>query len=65
MLRRVALVKIEALEERIASIISVTRIGELGTSAVTSTRSKTSVLTRVTRRNIPEYDIVHSHAVKT
>jgi hypothetical protein len=34
MLRRVALVRTEVSEERIASIIMVTRIGELGTLAV-------------------------------
>jgi hypothetical protein len=95
MLRRVALVRIDVSEEHSASFISVTRIGELGTTlAVTSNRrtlrrnttslghlvrrllvtanvvpsspilvtlmkealssSETSVLTRVTWRNIPE-----------
>jgi hypothetical protein len=60
-LRRVALVRIEVSEERIASIIRVTRIGELEiTLAVTSNRSTllrtflSSVLTGVTRRDIPE-----------
>jgi hypothetical protein len=48
MLRRVALVGTDVSEERSASIIRETRIGE------------TSVLTRATRRNIPE-DILHSH----
>jgi hypothetical protein len=38
MLRRVALVRTDVLEECSASIIRVTRIGELGTSAVTSNR---------------------------
>jgi hypothetical protein len=47
----VALVKIDYSEERIASNIWVTGIGELGTS----------VLTRATRRNIPEHGILHSH----
>jgi hypothetical protein len=38
MLRRVALVRIDVSEELTASIIRVTRIGELGTLAVTSNR---------------------------
>jgi hypothetical protein len=36
MLRRVVLVRTDVLEELSASIIRVTRIGELGTLAVTS-----------------------------
>jgi hypothetical protein len=72
MLRRAALVRTDVSEERIASIISVARIGELGTLAVTNSRStllmieamhysETSVLTRATLHNIPKYDILHSH----
>jgi hypothetical protein len=38
MLHRVAHVRTDVSEERIASIIRVTRIGELGTLAVTSNR---------------------------
>jgi hypothetical protein len=38
MLRRVALVRTDVSEELSASIIRVTRIGELGTLAVTSNR---------------------------
>jgi hypothetical protein len=38
MLRRVALVRIDVSEELSASVIGVTRIGELGTLAVTSNR---------------------------
>jgi hypothetical protein len=38
MLRRVALVRTDISAERSASIIRVTRIGELGTLAVTSSR---------------------------
>jgi hypothetical protein len=38
MLRRVALVRTDVSEERSASFIRVTRIGELGTLAVTSNR---------------------------
>jgi hypothetical protein len=75
MLRRVALVRTDVSEELSASFIRVTGIGELGTTlAVTSNRrtlrrntlmkealssSETSVLTRATRRNIPEDAILH------
>jgi hypothetical protein len=57
MLRRVALVRIDVSEERSASIIKVTRVGEpilvtLVMEALSS--SETPVLTRATRRNIPE-----------
>jgi hypothetical protein len=80
MLRRLTLARTDVSDERIASIIRVTRIGELETTlAVTSNRSTlrrntiahsspilvtlmmvaiissdSSVLTRATRRNIPE-----------
>jgi hypothetical protein len=56
MLRRVALVRTNVSEELSASFIRVTRIGELGT-----TLAVTLVLTRATRRNIPEDVILHSH----
>jgi hypothetical protein len=56
MLRRVALVRADFSEERVASIIKLTRISELGTTiAVTSNRS-------TMRRNIIREDgIIYSH----
>jgi hypothetical protein len=63
MFRLVALVRTDVSEELSASIIRVTRIGELGMLAVTTncchldgtlSSSETSVLTTATRCNIPE-----------
>jgi ABC-type transport system involved in cytochrome c biogenesis ATPase subunit len=51
MRRRMALVRTDVSEQRIASIIKMTRIAELGTT----------VLTRATRRHIPEDGFPHSH----
>jgi hypothetical protein len=53
MLRRVALERTDVSEESSAPISTVRRIGELGTTLALSS-SETSVLTRATRRNIPE-----------
>jgi hypothetical protein len=63
MLRHVALVRTDVSEEPSASFIRVTRIGELGTTHAANKciSSQHTVLTRVTRRNIPEDTILHSH----
>jgi hypothetical protein len=51
MFYRVAIIRTDVSEEHCIFIIGV-RIGELGT---------TLVLTKATRRNIPEHGILHSH----
>jgi hypothetical protein len=61
MLRLVALVGTDVSEEGSASIIRVARIGEVFLMMEALHSSETPVLTRATRRNIPEEDILHSH----
>jgi hypothetical protein len=58
MLRRVALVRTDVLEGLSASIIRVTKIGALGTTLAVISNGRTRALTRATRRNIPEDDIL-------
>jgi hypothetical protein len=60
MLHYVALVRTDVLEELSASYIRVTRIGELGTLAVTSNQ-RTLWRNTATWRNIPEDAILRSH----
>jgi hypothetical protein len=70
MLRGMALVRTDVSEERSASLIRTTRIGELGTiSPIFVTlmmeelrSSEMSALTRATRRNIAEDAILHSQS---
>jgi hypothetical protein len=75
MLRRIALVRTDVSEELSASIIGVTRIGELGTTlAVTSIRRTLRKYTKVPpkrlflqepQRNISEGAILHSRRPET
>jgi hypothetical protein len=65
MLLHVALVRTNVSEELSPSIIRVTKIGELGTRVMEAlSSSETSVLTRATRRNIPEDAILPIHSVR-
>jgi hypothetical protein len=67
LLRHVALVRTDVSEEPGASFIRVTKIGEPGTTQAAKEApgsSKTSVLTRATRRNNPEDTILHSHRLE-
>jgi hypothetical protein len=59
MLCRVALTRTDVSEERIASVIRVTRIGELGTLEITSNRRTQRI--NIMPSNIPEDGIIHSH----
>jgi hypothetical protein len=76
MLGRVALVRTDVSEERMGSIIRVTRIDDLRTTLATAVpsspilvilmmeaiiSSEMSVLTTTPQRNLPEDGIVHSH----
>jgi hypothetical protein len=76
MLRRVALVRTEVLEERSSSIISVRPLPVTAYVVPNSTIvvtpmtealgfSVTSVLTRATGHNIQDDDILHSHRRET
>jgi hypothetical protein len=64
MLRRVALARNEVWEELRASIIRVTRIGELGTLAVTSNRRRLrAVFLRSLRRLLVTDNVVPSSQI--
>jgi hypothetical protein len=60
-LHRVALVATDVLEERIASTIRVTRIGELGTTLPVA-NYRIVVFTTATRLNFSEDGILHCHS---
>jgi hypothetical protein len=54
MLRRVAVLRTDVSKDLSASTIRLTKMGELGTTTEALSSSEPSVLTRATRRNIPE-----------
>jgi DNA-binding transcriptional regulator YdaS (Cro superfamily) len=65
MLRSVVLVRADYSEESITSIIRVTRIDVLGTTLAVTINwrmlRRNTVLAQITRPNIPEDGILHSH----
>jgi hypothetical protein len=61
MLRRVALVRTDVSEELGASLIRVTRIGELGTTLAVTSNRRTLRRNTKSRRNIPQDTILLSH----
>jgi hypothetical protein len=67
MLRRATLIRTDVSEEHIASIIRISRIGELATTLTETSNRRTlrrntmTVHARTTRRNIPKDDILRSH----
>jgi hypothetical protein len=61
----VALVRTEVSEELSVSIIKVTRIGELGTLAVTSIRRKLQVLRMLVTANVPSSPILATLMMET
>jgi hypothetical protein len=65
MLRRVAIVRTDVLEELSATFIRMTRISELGTKLAVSNNRHTLQRnpTRATWHNIPEDAILHSHCI--
>jgi hypothetical protein len=59
MFSRVALVRTDISEERIASIIRITRLSELGTTlAVTSNRGTLRINTMIVTANVPSSPIL-------
>jgi hypothetical protein len=60
LLRRVALVRTDVLEEPGASYIRVTKIGELGTTQAATSNQRTLRRNRATRRNNPEDTILQT-----